>query len=181
MKRHPLIPGVYRQFQEAGRFINSSLIDNAFFAQKKPWIKPLMTWFETQDNKQFPIIYENDISTDHISFTNGVFCISTNSFTLWEDVKTPPLTIHYYELPYNAELQKKPTPLWDNLVSHQMTVTVGDIFEAMIGRLFSPLGSDNWQVAAFLKGDADTVCGPLSLSLLIFTRTTQSHSHLHLG
>jgi phage/plasmid-associated DNA primase len=59
---------------------------------------------------------------------------------------------------YDDALLNSPTPLWDKLVGHQMPdVEVKDLYEAMIGRLFVPLGLlDNWQVAMFLKGDANT-------------------------
>jgi hypothetical protein len=69
-------------------------------------------------------------------------------------------------------MQDPSTPIWDKLVKTQLfdrdidTTDSYDesdeeeklytTFQALIGRLFVPVGFDNWQVWPYLKGEGDT-------------------------
>jgi hypothetical protein len=154
MKPLDTIPGVYVDAESAEDFINTNLRCDSVF-HMRPCIKALVSWFETQDHYLFPRI--NSLREDVISFTNGVYYLYEGKFSPWEDVETPPLTAHYREIEYDAELCNKDTPLWDSLLKTQLHDNeVVNVMEILIGRLFYYTGFDNFQVLPFLKGDANT-------------------------
>jgi hypothetical protein len=56
------------------------------------------------------------------------------------------------------ETRYEKTPLWNEILRHQLvTQETIDVLEILLGRLFYQTGKyDNWQVIAFIRGDAGT-------------------------
>ena len=156
MRPHKTIPGVYVEYEKSNDYINRVLKNNYGGTFR---MNPLDEWFCQVDHPKFELLTYSKMNKSVISFQNGYLNIETMDFELWSDVETPPLTDHYFDVKIDLVEEKLngPTPLWDKMLLAQMTPEVKDMFEVLIGRLFYPIGKyDNWQVAPFLKGDANT-------------------------
>jgi hypothetical protein len=70
----------------------------------------------------------------------------------------PPMTDHFFDQPVPQDGYFQSTPLWDSLLRAQIECAESrDFVEAMIGRLFFPIGLlDNWQLCLFFVGDSNT-------------------------
>lgn len=140
--------------------------DDSIF-QRGENVTRLDKWFAVQDHCDFPIINPHEVSHSTIAFTNGLVDVQAWKFyeTGHADIPSDLVTFHYFEVEFGKELEDKPTPHWDKLIGHQLrdpdlkeqeqTDRVS-FFEAFIGRLFVPVGFDNWQRWPFLLGEANT-------------------------
>jgi hypothetical protein len=159
LQPHKTIPGVHIQAEEDLEFINSALQG----AHGVSSLKVLQEFFNSVDSARFPLLTRAKLNNNVIAFTNGFFDIQNLSITRWDDWKeAPPLTEHFFDSEIIEETHSLPTPLWDQLLLHQMDPDCRDVAEVLIGRLFYPIGQhDNWQVMPFLLGDANTGKGSL--------------------
>ena len=173
---HPAIHGALVPADLSVDYINDCLRGDREFS-KRPYVAQLDQWFQTQDHPRFPMIRKQHISRTAIGFRDGWVDAATGvwhpvagaSDNMDVDGAEPPLTHHYFDVAA-ADVQEHPTPLWQKLVKTQLygraweagddetdqEIAVFDFFQAMIGRLFVPTGTDNWQVWPFLKGEGDT-------------------------
>jgi hypothetical protein len=85
----------------------------------------LLKWFEGQDHESFSIQYESHIRQDIIAFRNGFYDYHKLQFVS-EFTGT---TMHYYDMDYDEKLRDVTTPLWDNLLTTQMTEDVKNFLE----------------------------------------------------
>ena len=157
LQPHKTIPGVHVMAEEDLEFINSALKGAHGFSS----LKVLQEFFNSVDSPRFPLLTRAKMNNNIIAFQNGFFDINNLSITRWTDwTEAPPLTEHYFDQELNEELHGQPTPLWDQILLHQMDPDCKDIVEVLIGRLFYPIGKfDNWQVMPFFLGAAHTVLG----------------------
>lgn len=155
MKPHEAIPGVFVKFEESHRYIDRVLGDYRVFQECK--MENIQKWFDTIATRPFfDLVYRSDIRSDVISFQNGYWDLNTLDFHEWKNVKSAPLTDHYFETRYTED--DKPTPIWTTLLSHQLPPAEVHFLEVMIGRLFYPVAAyDKWTVCSMLRGDANTV------------------------
>ena len=124
----------------------------------------IMTWFEARDHELFPMLGEHNERTDVVAFRNGYYNYHSRTFSATLDSG---VTTHFFDVEWTPTLKDEKTPLWDNLLKTQLKDDdVVKFLEVLIGRLFSPLGHDNWQVAIFLKGIANAGKGTL-ISLIV--------------
>ena len=167
MEPHNLIPGVFMRTDEDCEYINRALKGYHLFRGGN--MKKLQQWFSSVDHPMFELLTPAKMKTGAISFLNGYLDLTSMLFHSWADVKSPPLTNHYFEQKMElSAAMNGPTPLWDSLLETQLgkrstnfeegtELTMCDMLEVLIGRLFYPIGEyDNWQVMPFLKGDANT-------------------------
>jgi phage/plasmid-associated DNA primase len=163
---HASIPGALEQRSEAAEFINRVLLDVDEF-HARPVMAALLTWFQTQDHADFPLLTQKGMDHKICAFTNGQLDIAEMKFTETVEMKNAPVpTFWYFDQAYSEE--KKDTPLWDCPLSTQIApeekkeddnTREDPIFmlEALIGRLFHPVGRfDRWSVMLFVLGDANT-------------------------
>ena len=173
---HPTIRGVFEPGSSSIDYINDVLRDDPVY-QTGVFAKKLDEWFVLQDHKDFPIIRPGDIDRAALSFRDGWFDVVTCKWfpmddnerreLCGEDSPSPPMTFHYFDVD-GKDVVDKPTPNWQKLVKTQLyerewevgdpdaELELFDAFQAMVGRLFLPAGTDNWQVWPFLKGEANT-------------------------
>ena len=166
MKPHDTIKGVYVHSDEAMDFINETCGDMGEYHHKSVTTAKIVKWFMSRDHYMFPMITTKKTLQDTIGFTNGMYNYHTDTFVPAseddDEVKSDKITMHYFDVPYQQppatiEQWNAITPLWYKLISHQLKEKdVIDLFEVFIGRLFWPLGHDNYQMAMFLKGLANT-------------------------
>jgi phage/plasmid-associated DNA primase len=134
----------------------------------------ILSWFEAHDNSYFPRVTKEMLREDIIAFRNGYFNYHTMEFVSSIEGSTT----HFFDCDYNDALRTRPTPLWDSLLSTQMTKDVVDFLEINIGRLLFPVGLfDNWQLALFLKGLANTGKSTM-INLIISMFPPNSHAVL---
>jgi phage/plasmid-associated DNA primase len=92
-----------------------------------------------------------------IAFDNGLLFLSERQFIPYCDLDesmTKRCARHHIHSDFDGSTE---TPMFDKLLKFQMSDEVYDYLLIMIGRLFFPVGLyDNWQVMAFLYGDANT-------------------------
>ena len=119
MKPHERIPGVFCRAEEDSEFINRVL--KPYHLYRGASMQRLQQWFNTVDQPKFELLTPAKMNTGVICFLNGYLDLHSLLFELWEDVKIPPLTDHYFEqsLEMSTALDA-PTPLWDNLLETQL-------------------------------------------------------------
>lgn len=183
MREHDNIRGVYVVHMPGTEYINHVLRDDRAF-QQDVYIKKLSDWFELQDHSDFELM--GPASRTTISFQDAWVDVSNPKSLYWMDdgrrrkecevlgieyIESPPTTFHYFDCKIEDLMDDPATPLWDKLVKTQLYDRVYDpevfddtdaefelykTFQALIGRLFLPVGFDNWQVWPLLKGEGDT-------------------------
>jgi hypothetical protein len=160
MAPHPTIPGVFKRTEESHDFISRVLEnDKSYRSNGKP--VPLIEWFDTAREEKFPLMKTKDFDNNVVSFKDGFFSLKQLQFTPWENyTEKPPITDHFFEETFPTDLD---TPMWDALLGHQLQDRdTKRTFEMLIGRLLFPVDElDNWQVAPFVRGDADTGKGTI--------------------
>ena len=162
MVPHRSIPGVYVPHMAASKFINHTLKDKHAFTSVP--MTQLLAWFEQTDHPRFPLVTKDSFAPGVISFTNGFLNIITSVWTQWEELEgDAPMTDHYFEQDLPLGGFDHPTPLFDSILETQIKCErTRDVIEAMIGRLFFPIGLlDNWQLCLLILGDSNTGKGTL--------------------
>ena len=159
LQPHKTIPGVHVQADSDVDFLNKALKG----AHGVSSIKPLIEFFGNVDSARFPLLTRAKLNNSVIAFTNGFFDINSLMITRWEDwTEAPPLTEHFFDREITEDTHSLPTPLWDNLLLHQMDPACRDVMEVLIGRLFYDIGAhDRWQVMPLCLGDCNTGKGTL--------------------
>ncbi len=145
LKPHPTIPKCFIQDQSAKTFINATLAPHTAINWK---MKDMLEWFTSIDSEQFPLLIENHT---HIGFLDCVLSLATNTTQAWQDYKG--ICTHFFDRIYPTVFN---TPNWDKIITHQLSAEGYRMLHIMIGRLFYPVGTDNWQVYLFLLGDGNT-------------------------
>jgi hypothetical protein len=175
-KPHPTIRGVFVADRFSSDFINDVLRCDPVY-HSGVFAKKLDEWFLTQDHELFPMIRERDVDDAALSFRDGWFNVVTCMWYPMDDDKRrelcgsapdPPMTFHFFDMNC-GDVIHQPTPMWQKLVKTQLygrewetgpeteeEMELFNVFQAMIGRLFMPAGTDNWQMWPFLKGEANT-------------------------
>lgn len=174
IEKHPSIPGVFTPTIKGVDFINMCCREQ----MKLPSMTRLKEWFECVDDRAFPILREDDLDKDVVSFYNG-FINKTNpcGFTPWtpgqlSGTEASPLTDSFYEVDFDPRKSIiHATPLWDKMIDAQLEDVYPEdhpyagesdhskkeLLEAMMGRVHFDVGRfDNWQVAPVIIGDANT-------------------------
>jgi phage/plasmid-associated DNA primase len=80
-----------------------------------------------QKQCQLPVVKQADRvkQTDVIAFRNGYYNYHTQEFVSTIEGST----LHFYDVDFTEALREKTTPLWDSLLSTQMTKDVKDFLE----------------------------------------------------
>jgi hypothetical protein len=164
---HATIPGALEKRAEAAEFINRVLhVFDEYHA--RPIMASLLTWFQTQNHAEFPLLTERGMNQSVCAFRDGQLDISTMTFTETAELKDGPVpTFWFFDQEY-ANVATD-TPLWNNLLSTQLAEEEekGDamderegpleMLEVLVGRLFHAVGTyDKWSIMPFILGDANT-------------------------
>ena len=152
---HGTIPGVYEQQGNFREYINRTLANETCFILGNANLDKLEKWFESVTHPFFPLRTASEMRSDWISFRTTTFNTSTVTLHPYSELKEAPFTDHFYD---TEVLQtERATPLWDKLIKTQLSDSMYDTFEILLGRLQFPVGRyDNWQVMPFMQGDAGT-------------------------
>lgn len=166
--RHPGMPCVWTKLMPLPEYLNK--VVTASQLQVTCFNKAL-EWLTHSDHPRFRIMKASNFDNTCIAFSNGWFNIESCLFTEWDEDAPDFITRHFlaHEVDTDAlaMVDSSLTPLWSQLLDYQLSVPTSMpdepdlsnvyLFEAMIGRLFFPIGAkDNWQVAPFIIGDANT-------------------------
>lgn len=149
MKPHATVPKCFSQDQEAEVFINAALKSHPNLIWK---MKDALEWFTSIEHEVFPILKDN---REVIGFADCVLTLATNTTQPWSQFNGD--CTHFFTKTYPTELEiQTGMENWNKLVKYQQTEEGYRMLHIMMGRIFHPLGADNWQVILFLLGDANT-------------------------
>ena len=157
LKPHPNIPGAMKRDVEAEPFINQVLVsDHGNLHSYK--METLVTWFNKIQDPMFPLMDFDQFDRYVISFQDGYYHLKKNIFTPWtaENRADPPITNNFFDCPYPTDTD---TPIIDKIITRQIdeTETAKWFWCLVFGRPYYKVGElDNWQVAPYIKGDANT-------------------------
>ena len=177
---HATIPYTYVPQIEKRLFIDGTLKFHHGYEQANK--SRLEDWFDNVDNIHFPLVNSQQELLDYISFTDGIWQMSTQTFKTWEEFERSKPSGFFYNRTYYEvkfeELEDK-TPAWDAVLHKQLVEEIIDektnerkfvvdmktikVYEALTGRLFFPVGMhDGWQLVLYTKGLGQTGKGTIT-------------------
>ena len=83
MQAHPNVPDAWQQLIESKMWITSVLKDHSDFQVAK--MQDLLTWFDNNDNTQFPILKDN---IRYVAFKDKRFDLETLKCEDWDSITT---------------------------------------------------------------------------------------------
>ena len=160
MQPHDTIPGVYTQTLSSSEYINHVLSKHVTLF-RAPDMKKLLINMNTVNHQQFELLNDQSFQKHVISFYDGYFDIDKVKIIEWENAHQNehiPMTEHYFECKYPLDFKDETkTPIWNKLLTGQLSPEMCEQFEMFVGRLFFDIGAhDHWQVIPMLKGMSNT-------------------------
>ena len=148
MQAHPNVPDAWQQLIESKMWITSVLKDHSDFQVAK--MQDLLTWFDNNDNTQFPILKDN---IRYVAFKDKRFDLETLKCEDWDSITTHVDCPHYFD----SCFEEKETPLWDSFLKFQLTPGCIRVTEILIGKLFYEVAlHELWNVYLFILGYGNT-------------------------
>jgi len=146
------IPGVFDTIGPYTDFANK-LLKTEFNFHKKMMFKHIIFWLEHCDHLSFPFIQTE--TTNKIGFKNGVLNITDMKLEVAEHGDFIRV---FFDVDCPTSIE---TPNWDSVLQAQLDDSSREVLEALLGRLFFPVGVsngslDSWQVCPLLIGNSNT-------------------------
>jgi hypothetical protein len=145
-------PCAYVPWMDFKKYINKVCGDDPEFGTSERHVSQLKTYLTDFNKRDFP---ELEKDQDLLSFANGVLVLSEGRFVEYPaagDELMGRVARHHIPMPYVGSGE---TPLFDGLLSAQLSPEVAETLLACMGRLFFEVGTmDNWQVMPYLVGKA---------------------------
>ena len=155
--------GVYKVLCKTSKFMNDTLGGNPLYHTKTDFPSKLTNWLNKGHSLAFPLITYESMDPNIIGFPVGFFLLDELVMISYDDYiekyDREPYTYHHYsENPNHGEKTgTAPTPVWDKILSYQLTTDAKTSLEILIGRLLYQLGQyDDFQVFPFIRGIANT-------------------------
>ena len=155
--------GVYKVLCKTSKFMNDTLGANPLYHTKAAFSTILTNWLNNSHSPVFPLITYESIDQNIIGFPVGFFLLDELIMISYDEYiekyNREPYTYHYYDdNPNHGEKTgTAPTPIWDKILSYQLSTDAQTSLEILIGRLFYQIGQyDDFQVFPFIRGIANT-------------------------
>ena len=155
--------GVYKTLCKSSKFMNDTLGANPLYHTKASYSTTLLNWLNNSHSPVFPLITYESIDPNIIAFPVGFFLLDELVMISYDDYlekyNREPYTYHYYDdNPNHGEKTgTAPTPIWDKILSYQLSKEAQASLEILVGRLFYSIGQyDDFQVFPFIRGIANT-------------------------